>query len=95
MDATLLGKKALLTSTLTLYFQLFYYFLKMYRRKCIYDAILYLKGERKSLAKGGFEFGLIASKNTRLTIYTTETNMKQASFFSVDNPNHTLEAELV
>ncbi len=47
------------------------------------------KGE-KSSAKGGFELGSIASKNTRLTIYTTETDVKQASFLSVDYLNHTL-----
>ncbi len=47
------------------------------------------KGE-KSLAKGGFELGSIALKSTRLTICATETDVKRASFFSVDSPNHTL-----
>ncbi len=48
------------------------------------------KGRKKSLAKGGFELGSIASKRTHLTIYVTETDDQQASFFSVDYPNHTL-----
>ncbi len=48
-----------------------------------------LKGE-KSLAKGRFELGSIASKSMHLTIYATETNVKLASFFSVDYPNHKL-----
>ncbi len=47
------------------------------------------KGE-KSLAKGRLRLRLIASKSTRSTIYSTETDVKQASFFNVDCPNHTL-----
>ncbi len=42
------------------------------------------------LAKGRFELGSIASKSMHITIYTTETDVEQASFFSVDYPNHTL-----
>ncbi len=47
------------------------------------------KGE-KSLAKGKFELGSIASKSTHFTIYATETDVKQVPFFSVDYRNPTL-----
>ncbi len=47
------------------------------------------KGE-KSLAKGGLELWLTASKCMRLTIYTTETDVELVSCFSVDQLNHTL-----
>ncbi len=45
-----------------------------------------LKREKTS----GFELGSIASNACGLTIYTTETDVKHASFFSVYYPNHTL-----
>ncbi len=38
------------------------------------------KGE-KSLAKGRLELGSIASKSTRLTFFTTETDAELLSFF--------------
>ncbi len=46
--------------------------------------------EKKSSAKGGFKLGSIASKCMRLTIYATETDVKQPSFFSLDYTNHML-----
>ncbi len=46
------------------------------------------KGRKKVRQKAGSNS--IASKNTRLTIHATETDMKWVSFFSVDYPNHTL-----
>ncbi len=41
------------------------------------------KGEKRS-AKGGLEFGSMASKRARLTIYTTETDADLVSCFSAD-----------
>ncbi len=45
------------------------------------------KGIKNNSAKGRLE---LVSKSTLFTIYATETEMNQASFFSVDYPNHTL-----
>ncbi len=76
--------KALPTPTLTLpdtfIFNFFIISLIFIENKCLSDAIWDLKREKKSLAKGGFELGSIASKS----IYTTETDAELLSFFSVD-----------
>ncbi len=47
------------------------------------------KGRKKSLAKGGCQPALTASKNMHLTICTTETDYWPALFI-VDYPNHKL-----
>ncbi len=49
----------------------------------------------KSLAKGGFELGSIASKSSHLSIYSTPLKlMLNECVFSVDYPNHTLVGEV-
>ncbi len=48
------------------------------------------KGEKKVQQKVDSNSGRSRKKSTRLTIYATETDVKQVSFFSVDYPNHTL-----
>ncbi len=64
--------------------------------ECLSDAIWDLKRKKKSSAKGGIELGSIATKSTRLTIYTTETDIWCmsfiwcASFISDDYLNHAL-----
>ncbi len=82
--------KALPTPTLTdIFFQLWLFpsfLLKINAFRC---DMIFEKGE-KSLAKGRFELGSIASRSTRFSIYTTETDVKWVSFFSVDCLNHTL-----
>ncbi len=45
--------------------------------------MIFEKGEKKFGKKDRFDLGSIASKSTCNTIYTTETDVKQASFVSV------------
>ncbi len=71
--------KALPTPTLTLPDTLFSYFWSFPSFLLKINAFLMWyeiwKGRKKSLAKGKFELGSIASKSTLLTIYTTETDV--------------------
>ncbi len=98
MDDTLLGvihtmdelyNEALPTPTLTLPDTLIFNFLIIsfifMENKCL-SVVIYLKGRKKSLAKGEFEPGLTASRRLRYTLY----HLRQLSFIVLNYPNHTL-----
>ncbi len=83
--------KALPTPTRYFIFNFLIISFSFIENKCLSVCVWDLKREnKKNLAKGGFELGSITSKSTRLTIYTTETDVEQVSFFSDYYPNHTL-----
>ncbi len=92
MDTTLLGQSPPYTyPNPTRYFIFNFLIISIIyiENKCCSDAIWGLKREEKSLAKGRFELRSIAS-STHFTIYATETDAEQVSFYNVDYLNHTL-----